>query len=273
MYSWLGIKERPEGFRLTEDQTHPFRKGLLFLGAAGGGCVRSLRFHDSSPYGNHGTLKNMEPATDWGYYNGRQSLVFGGTNEYSLHGNPNLAYGPFFVGAWIKPTAVNVYQGLLGNDTAGGTYGWLFGVGYTNGKLIVYIRGLADGSVGESNAVCTANEWQHVGIGASVAGYYTFYRNGVACGTYTNTSYNNYGVGNLCVGVRGPIVSNFYTGELADPIIYSRALSGTERMQLADPSNGMLSGLILPPRRKLWGIPAAAPVSSSRNLVIGGGVL
>ena len=54
--SWIGLKERPEHFVLTPNQTHPYRDGARFLGLGGGYCAKSMKFDDSSLYGNHGTL-------------------------------------------------------------------------------------------------------------------------------------------------------------------------------------------------------------------------
>ena len=43
----------------------------------------------------------------------------------------------------------------------------------------------------------------------------------------------------------------------SDFVLYDRALSTAEIQQLADPSNTMLSGLILPPRRMVWPVAVA----------------
>jgi hypothetical protein len=72
-----------------------------------------------------------------------------------------------------------------------------------------------------------------------------------------------------------------YKGTAGDILIYNRALSPAEIQQLADPSNVMLSGLILPPRRRLWAVSGGgAPVAKTwiwarqhETQVIGGGAL
>jgi len=56
---------------------------------------------------------------------------------------------------------------------------------------------------------------------------------------------------------------------------WNRALSLPEIQQLADPSNMMLSGLILPPRRKWWPVVSSGfkPAwARNCNHLIGGGV-
>lgn len=54
-------RQRPSYPRI--DFTHPLASGLVFAGLGGG--ASTLQYTDSSPYGNHGVLTNMEPATDW----------------------------------------------------------------------------------------------------------------------------------------------------------------------------------------------------------------
>jgi len=60
-------------------------------------------------------------------------------------------------------------------------------------------------------------------------------------------------------------------GKVADPIVSSSIYSLSEIQQLADPSNVMLSGLVLPPRRRLWGITSAPPVTRPAH-ILGGGI-
>jgi hypothetical protein len=73
-------RERPRAFRLNYES--PLARGLVFagLGAFAGG----LSCNDSSIYRNHGTLTNMDPATDWVWSPilGRWALDFDGSNDY-----------------------------------------------------------------------------------------------------------------------------------------------------------------------------------------------
>ena len=64
-----------------------------------------------------------------------------------------------------------------------------------------------------------------------------------------------------------------WDGIIGDPLIHSRHLSSPEIQQLADPSNALLSGLILPPRRRWWPVVSAPTPATSRNIIIGGGVI
>ncbi len=53
--------------------------------------------------------------------------------------------------------------------------------------------------------------------------------------------------------------SQYFPGDISDVLLYDRALSPSEIQQLADPSNVMLSGLIVPAQRKVWSVAAAPP--------------
>jgi hypothetical protein len=55
---------------------------------------------------------------------------------------------------------------------------------------------------------------------------------------------------------------NPFNGSVYDPMFWAnRALSPSEIQQLADPSNTLLSGLIVPPRRVLWPVAGTAPAA------------
>ena len=57
---------------------------------------------DHSPYGNHGTLTSMDPATDWVSRNGTHALDFDGTNDWIDVTLPTgLISGPYSFGGWV----------------------------------------------------------------------------------------------------------------------------------------------------------------------------
>jgi hypothetical protein len=74
------------------------------------------------------------------------------------------------------------------------------------------------------------------------------------------------------VSTTGPVIGPFQCA-VGDVLLYKRALSVGEIQELHDPSNAMLSGLILPPRRRLWAVSGGAPPVTTRNYILGGGVL
>jgi hypothetical protein len=60
---------------------------------------------------------------------------------------------------------------------------------------------------------------------------------------------------------------------MSDILFHSRLLSPAEIQILANPSDPMLGGLILPPKRRLWGVSLGGVTPAYRNLILGGGVL
>ncbi len=222
-------------------------RGLVFAGLAQGGLVGSTHYHDSSLYGNHGTLTQMDPGTDWvfdptlGRWISRVNLT---TKTIVC---PAIALQSVGTAAcWFRGTNTPASFGKF----------WIIG----SGELQLF-RNDSDTSIafsiGGSNRVFTTidlwdNEWHHV-----VAQWATNWRrlviDGVP-GTPSGTSYtfpatwSNLYLGNQAAGDRTS------GGELSDVAFFSRALSPAEIQQLADPSNVMLSGLILPPRRTLFSV-------------------
>lgn len=281
MQSWLGIKERPEGFRLTEDQTHPLRKGLVFAGLGGGYCNRSLRYHDSSVFGNHGTLANMEPATDWVWSNELWRFALStdssdGPIEHVVvpHSTSLNIASAITLSMWVNAVDYGSHPNGLGR---------LFQKGPTAGAFMLLLNkdypGLGtnnfvfyDGGefVSASNGCVSLATWQNLAV-ANTGSSVSFYVNGVlintASGTFTlSTTTESLILFSNSLGL-------YFKGKSSDPLIHNRALTASEIQKIADPSNVMLSGLLLPPRRKWWPVVVSSPVLSHRNLVLGGGVL
>lgn len=101
---------------------------------------------------------------------------------------------PFSIGAneftlacWICPTTVSGYQIMIGRDSDASHRDFNFALGNTSGKLL-YATGRSTNTMTpyESSAVIVAGEWQHVGV-TKVGTAITFYRNGVTCGTGTDS--------------------------------------------------------------------------------------
>jgi hypothetical protein len=271
--------ERPEDFELNTDCQ--LAQGLVFAGF--GRHTKTTRYHDSSLYGNHGTLTNMDPATDWVLDGtlGRFTVELAGSNQHVELANT------------AQPTAYTLMAFVTGFPYGSGGYSVLhravevsdyertyrFDIGpYNSIELATRAGGTSygasctvagDGFYGVSGA--SAN-WHHVAV--TWNGSAQFYRNGTAKAT---SSGSVSAIGNpvnavhrigLCTDNGGDFV-----GKLADVLVYHRALSPVEIRQLADPSNVMLSGLILPPKRRLWAVSLGGVTPAYRNLIVGGGVL
>jgi hypothetical protein len=264
------LSQRPEWFEL--DRQHPLHKGLVFAGLGGG--RGSLRYLDASGYGNHGTLTNMDPASDWVWVSqlNRFALDFDGSNDIvPLQVDP-IKTSDYTFSCWA-------YRRTFGLNSLGRFF--------DNGKVLIWVyssrgdvvRASNDGgsTAPESSALFTANAWHHICVtrsGTTCA----FTINGVSAGSgsggtvATGTTVGN--IGNNAASTRT------WDGLFGDVAIWNRILSPAEIQQLADPSNVMLSGLLLPPRRRLWAVSGGAPPAgfkaawAARNRrIIGGGVI
>ena len=222
------LRQRPISFLLKSD--HPLAKGLVFAGL--GRCHNSLRYQDSSPYGRHGTLVNMEPATAWQFSTelGRWVVYLDGLNSGDYLSLPGLANGTYSVAFWGHNTATETYSYLFDARVSGGT-GWCY---VTNGNGAIVIPA-GDGQIRYVNGVPSSTD------SATLAHY-------AVTGITLNAT-------TLIFGAENSLrADQRYKGTIADITIWNRVLSTAEIQQLADPSNVMLSGLILPPKRKYYGI-------------------
>lgn len=149
-------------------------------------------------------------------FNGTSSQI-SVTDSTSL--NPGSA---LTLSAWAKPNGASEAGYILakGNGSTG-SY-WIYWDGAND-----YIQGVGDSGC-NSNAVFTDNgEWVHIAI-VNDNSTMTFYRNGVAagsCGNGVNTTADNLVIGNR---PGGTTAAQYFTGDIDDIRIYSRALSATE---------------------------------------------
>ena len=263
--SWIGLKERPEHFVLTPDQTHPYRDGLRFAGLGGGYCAKSMKFHDSSLYGNHGTLVGYTgagntPADQWSRALGRNVLGFDGNGDRVSRPIIRIS-GEVTRAGWVKRNTGFPFL----NDVNAATWnnGAMFGV-ETTGQLMFWTpaSGWRYG-----NAVMNSVSLHHIAVVLTMSGG-TFYVNGRFDSSWVASG------GIVSATVEGYIGKGFdsttYIGTASDPCEWSRALSPSEITALADPSNVMLSGLILPVWRRVYGAAVAPSGNRRRRLLIAG---
>lgn len=260
--------QRPESFTL--DTAHSLGTGLVFAGL--GRVHHSLHYRDSSPYGNHGLLTNMVPAEDW-VWNAtlnRWGVWLDGSNDFINISNPIAATAATF-SFWVR------YIGC-----ASATYGLIFGSQADYAGLIFY---KATGNVAllQTNGT-NINTWNAAWPGVGEQAHFSVTQSGAGVGSVVELIKNGVSLGQV-----GPRTTTSVTGlrigetltagsqkfewHVSDFMLHKRVLSLSEIQQLADRSNVMLSGLILPPRRRLWGVTAAAPAATRPALVLGGGVL
>ena len=238
------MADRPEQFRMYDG--HPLAQGLVFAGL--GRHVGSSHYRDSSPYGNHGVLTNMDPVTDWVWVPelGRWAVDFDGVGDKVTCPAAGVPIGdtPFTLSSWC-------YLRVNGRFLGFGDGTWGTNLLFVNPK--VYLQHRTSTGV-ERYANSVLNSWHHV------AGTYDGTNYSVAIDGAGTGNTATYGASNL-VDKEIRVGWGFSQGNviIADTLLYDRALPPAEIQQLADPSNVMLSGLILPPRRRLFASAGGAP--------------
>lgn len=178
---------------------------------------------DLSGQGNHGTLTNMDPATDWVVSGGYGALDFDGVDDYTLHPNVNIGQTPT-LSFWM------LHRGKVANQR-------VFSQGSSDNNFSVQL--LSTGSVrgvlcGDGSGIATtgstpvsSSEWTHVALSffASVAFLYvrgtlavtTTLSGGLA--TLGNSSYKS----QIGFGSGQP-----FDGLIADCRLYTRVLVPSE---------------------------------------------
>jgi len=264
--------DRPREFALNYG--HPLAQGLVFAGL--GRNSGSTHYRDSSVYRNHGTLTNMEPDTDWVWISelGRWAIAPGGTNEAVIRAWTSYIAPPLTLAAWFLTSADGASQDIVAlYDNASNDRWMSLNAGMNAAgdpvRAISYNATAAIATVG----TITTNTWTH-GVAAFTSTVYRMaYKNGVA-GSAETTSKDVTGVDEMGIGCTlAATAARPLTGRIADAMVWNRILNDSEIALLADRSKTMLGGLILPPKRRLWSVPSAAPPATTRAYVIGGGVI
>lgn len=241
------MRQRPPVFSLNP--RHPLYKRLAFAGLGGGHCPQTNRYFNSAPIGGSGELVNMDPLQNWVWSSelGRWAVRFNAASNTSIT-VPRyriVGYGePLVLGCWMRSTQRASYIGLMSQTINGG---WQpdFILENNNCKLL----GWFSNTIVVSTTTIADGQWHHVlmqRIGET--GY--IYVDGdkeikSISGGRVPTGFT---CSNTCLGWWGRTDFDF-DGEMADPMVFDRALSLSEIQLLADRSDPMLGGLILPPKR------------------------
>lgn len=286
---------RPNNF--TIKYNHELARGLIL--AALGNAPQSNYYTDSSYYNRYAALTNMDFSTDWSWSNylNRWSVDFEPTNDYIRYsGTPIPTTGstfPWTVSFWI-------YQRTWPTHDSGvdGKYMYFMyhSDGYTYLTNIWTSHTLVDDTThtyslnfnsggrypfADSDDTRTLNRWVHVAWTYDGSTHYTglnVYKNGVGLvltsPTITDPMATN-NTGYLVIGGRTELfaadpLTRMLDGKIADILIYNRVLSLGEIRKLGDPANTMLSGMIVPPKRKLWYVRSVPALTAKRFYAIRG---
>lgn len=221
--------------------------GLVLDGAYAGLHPGTNRFVDGSGLENHGTLTNMDAASDWVW---SEEICRGGIRFDSGSERIEVAKsdalkssGELSISAWYTADVNLAGQviALYGRDIPTAEYGWYVGA---SGVFRLLAR-ISSGSAADTmqtaeNAYADDGTYRHVtavwpGVGATAV----LYANGVPSVTTTQSVVpQQYATLGLCIG-NSANVSRDWRGTISDMLIHSRPLLPAEIEWLADPAHRM----------------------------------
>lgn len=249
--------------------SHPLNRGLqaMWLAVPNRAGWRSRVWRDLLGR-NHGTLTNMDYATDWvgssARRGGRGYVDFDGSNDYVSIPGPHLTT-PMTVSMWLRLPTSYVEQGhLIGAyGTSSPFTGWGLRVGLSSS-----IYEFWDGtSWRSSSSGVTTLLWHHLAVSADGSSA-RFYVNGVAFGAPAMASVSSF-TGTKAIGARrdGVAPQSFF----ADVIrFHNRALSASEiAAEYIETARG---GFNLLNRIRLPRCAEQAAAATTRAYLIGGGI-
>jgi hypothetical protein len=221
---------------------------------------------DLSGYRNHGTLTNMDPATDWVTQQDGWALDFDGSNDHidCGQGTQCSGAGPYYIAAriWCSPSQGAGLYCVVGKCSISGADGYYL-ARYQSDIRVVYN--------GPVSAYCqtvspvAASTWLHV-IGSydPASGECGIWLDGVSVpvGGDTNTGIVPPNTYKLTIGARNNGANNIWLGQTSNVTIWrGRYMSASEIAAVAaDPL------CFLRPRRRWWAVaPAAAGVYRVRR--------
>jgi hypothetical protein len=191
-------------------------------------------WNDVSGNGNNGTLTNSPTFSN-------NSIVFDGIDDYVVR-NQSINTGQnFSVFAWVRPGAINVRNGIVGNGYPyTSAKGWLFATATNYGNPLILNSFFI--SIGSDNAYRTAgnnslvtNVWNYIGGVVTNGGQdIKLYSNGIETSYYGGTLSANtviYDINELNIGRRYSTNSESFIGSMANIQIYNRVLSAAEILQ------------------------------------------
>ena len=136
--------------------------------------------------------------------------------------------------AWVQPTAFPGVQRVLSDNYSTGT-SWGFGLSGSN----VYFTKYSILNCSSTGSLPSAGQWYHIAVSASSSGGISFYINGQAAGTVTNTGNNNTSTAAFIVGALNSSGSEQLQGSMDDIRVYNAVLTASEIAQAgADGSGG-----------------------------------
>jgi hypothetical protein len=237
-------------------------------------CGSGFTLPDLSGYGNHGTLTNMDPGTDWVASGSGLALDFDGSNDYiniSINLSGVITSKQYTVCCWINTSSTNsnTYPFSLGS-TASDTpiVGFRIDPG-GNGRIIALLRDDAFNSQLPGNDPILVNNaiWNNIVVVASGSNA-QLYTNAKTNGSSVSiSSLGATTINRATIGALGRTsIAAYYSGLCDDARIYNRALTPSEIQLLYTGGRGVgLAQERIKHRRKT----TAAAFNRRRRLICG----
>lgn len=198
--------------------------------------VTGETLRDVSGNGNHGTLTNMDAATDWVATSKGLALDFDGSNDYATIGNVLNISGGISISSWVNldvfPSgsgrSLIVSKGYDGTDEA-------YHLGFAGGSLLRFYT--FNSTLGIRGVVYThsfsVSRWYNI-VGTFDESIWRLYIDGVNVINVTDPVALRVTSQPLIIGASSlsGSVSRFFNGSISNTSIYNRALSPTEIKQL-----------------------------------------
>jgi len=247
----------------------PLNDGLVFWWKGLPSKTGGITAFDLSGYGNHGTLTNMDPATDWvaGPRGGR-ALDFDGVNDYVDCGtDSSLDNGAdTTISVWVYPSTVSGEHSIAGKFSSSNNGYWL----RQNTDDIQWFG--VNNAVRTATNVLSANSWHHI-VGVRNGTILTIYVAGEQSATGdAGGSVNPVHANPFIIGRRSDSSAEYFNGPIDDVRILNRALLSSEIKAVYHDS---LQGYPRTLRRMGRVIfPAAVAVGfAGKSHIIGGGMV
>jgi len=196
--------------------------GFWLFHEGAGGVV-----HDLTGYGNHGTLTNMDPATDWVVGEHGPALDFDGSDDYArVADDPSLDVSAVTIGGIVK-CGTMVSDGYIVSKRDGGTCAWGLWIESGAGRANL-IGGQTTSNLYSASNVGTS--LRHVAATLTAGGSATIYIDGVEDATGDITPCDSESV-DVYIGARGDGAGGairVLDGRLELAYVYARALSAAE---------------------------------------------
>jgi len=170
-------------------------------------------------------LYNYDGTTYVPPYSNGNSLSFDGTDDSIVLASSSDfdTTSAFTISAWVNPTALTNYEHVYSRFSSSHTQFYIT----PSGNLTLTVDRV---SFPASTGTVSTGSWQHVAVSwQSSTGATTFYINGSAAGSGTNTGTLSTGTTKVTIGTKAtPSGSNFFNGLIDEVALFTSVLSASQ---------------------------------------------